>query len=198
MKKSNNQAGFTLLEIMLVLVLLSLGAVAVVINLPSSQEDLAKEEAMRFFHRLQLLNEDAILNGKDFGIRFEAVSNRYKFLELTQDGWQLTDSDYFSERKIDSGLKLGFVLGSDAWNSNQSLFDNTTLFDEEMFAEFKDKKQQKPPQVFVLSSGEITPFEVSLFADNQKESESRWRVKALESGLIELLEPGDSGAEDSQ
>ncbi|WP_375752158.1 type II secretion system minor pseudopilin GspH [Vibrio sp. HN007] len=199
MNRIRTSAGFTLLEIMLVLVLLSLGAAAVVINLPDSEEDIAKEEARRFYHRLQLLNEEAILNGKDFGIRFEESAGRYRFLELTQDGWQLSESKYFTERKLEDGGKFEFTLGSNAWNNNDSLFDGTTLFDDEMFAELeKEKKQQKPPQVFVLSSGEITPFSLGFGFDDKKDIEQKWRVKTLESGVIELLAPGDAGLEAPQ
>lgn len=197
MNRIRTNTGFTLLEIMLVLVLLSLGAVAVVINLPASQEDLAKEEARRFYHRLQLLNEDAILNGKDFGIRFEESTGRYRFLALTLDGWQLSETKFFTEREVELSYK--FSLGSSAWNKNESLFNNTSLFDDEMFADLeKEKKQQKPPQVFVLSSGEITPFSLSFSADEKKQNLETWRVYALESGVIELLAPGEAGSEEAQ
>lgn len=63
--------GFTLLEILLVLVLLSMSAVAVIATLPSKQNDDAKEVAESLYQRLQLLNEEAILSGLDYGLRVD-------------------------------------------------------------------------------------------------------------------------------
>ena len=62
---------FTLIEILLVLVLLSLTAVAVIATIPTNAKDVAKQYAHSFYQRVQLLNEEAILSGLDFGIRVD-------------------------------------------------------------------------------------------------------------------------------
>ncbi|MCV6036365.1 prepilin-type N-terminal cleavage/methylation domain-containing protein, partial [Escherichia coli] len=85
MRKHN---GFTLIEILLVLVLLSLTAVAVITTLPTSQKDLTKQYAQSFFQRLQLLNEEAVLSGKDFGVRVDDTKKTYTLLSLTAEGWK--------------------------------------------------------------------------------------------------------------
>ncbi|WED21929.1 GspH/FimT family pseudopilin [Vibrio sp. JC009] len=191
-------AGFTLIEIMLAMVVLSLGTVAVVMSLPATQEDLAEEEARRFYHRLLLLNEDAVLNGTDFGLRFEVPENQYRYLKLTGEGWQLFESKRYQTKELDEALSFSFSLGNSAWNRNESLFEQSSLFDDQMFAEFKEEKKEKPPQVFVLSSGEITPFNLSIQAQSVKREEDAWRVIALETGEVKLLAPGESleGAEE--
>ena len=76
MKKTTAQ-GFTLLEILLVLVLLSLVAVAVVATLPGNKTDHAKQDATRLYQRLQLLNEEAVLSGRDFGLRIGKNNTSY-------------------------------------------------------------------------------------------------------------------------
>lgn len=63
--------GFTLLEILLVLVLVSASAVAVIATFPVSVKDEAKISAQSFYQRLLLLNEEAILSGQDFGVRID-------------------------------------------------------------------------------------------------------------------------------
>ena len=55
--------GFTLLEILLVLLLVSLASVAVISTLPNRAEDNAAY-AQALFHRVQLLNEEAMLVGE--------------------------------------------------------------------------------------------------------------------------------------
>ncbi len=71
------------------------------------------------------------------------------------------------------------------------LFNPGSLFDEEMFADKKEEKQEPPPQLFVLSSGEVTPFVLSVFPKGQPRDE-QWRVEAQENGTLRLLAPGDS------
>lgn len=181
-------AGFTLIEIMLVLVLLATSSVAVMMTLPESKEDKAKDEAARFYHLIQLLGEDALLNGYDYGIRVEP--NRYQFLELTGKEWKpVSGSRYFTEVKMDEGIRLDVEIGSYSWQDKDRLFKPGSLFNEDLFAEQTDKDKIKPPQVFVMASGEFTPFTLTFEADGE---EHYWRVQADEVGLLHLLPPGET------
>lgn len=179
----------------MVLVLLSLGAVTVVMSLPDNQQDLAREQAERFYHRLQLLNEDAILNGRDLGIRISEPDRHYAFLQLTAKGWQQYESKQFSENTLPDGLTLGFELGSSAWQDNDSLFNQESLFDEQMFAELEEEEIVRPPQVLVLASGEITPFTLMIMPAERAQAGQRWLVVVRESGAIQLLAPGERDEE---
>lgn len=183
MNKKNT--GFTLIEIMLVLVLMSLSAVAVIINLPDSKQDIAKEQAQRFYYRIQLLNEHAILNGKDLGIRVDEKKGTYSYLQLENNGWQVFENKTYVETQLQDGVLLSLELGSDAWLQNESLFKQESLFDEDRFADFDKEKKIKPPQLFVLSSGEMTPFRLSIFSEEDKYN--GWVVDVKESGSIDLV-----------
>lgn len=187
MKRKN--AGFTLIEIMLVIVLMSLSAVAVIFNLPDSKQDIAKEQAQRFYYRIQLLNEHAILNGKDLGIRVDEKKGTYSYLQLESDGWQLFENKIYTETTLQDGVKLSFELGGDAWSQNESFFKQESLFDEDMFAELESENKIKPPQLFVLSSGEMTPFRLSIFSVEDKDND--WVVDVKESGSIDLIHAQD-------
>ncbi len=188
------QKGFTLIEIMLVLVLLSLSAVAVIVNLPDSNEDLANEQAYRLYQRLQLLNEDAVLNGQDYGLWADEVKGRYRFVYLSLDGWQLVDDNpTYSEMELEPELALSLHMGDETWAQDDRLFKPGGLFDEEMFADEEKKKKKLPaPQVMVLSSGEITPFIISFYPNVGNEEQDGWRIKVSEAGLITLHAPGES------
>ncbi|ENM3888120.1 type II secretion system minor pseudopilin GspH [Vibrio cholerae] len=185
--------GFTLLEILLVLVLVSVSAVAVIATFPVSVKDEAKISAQSFYQRLLLLNEEAILSGQDFGVRIDVDMRRLTFLQLTADkGWQKWQNDKMTNQTtLKEGLQLDFELGGGAWQKDDRLFNPGSLFDEEMFADKKEEKQEPPPQLFVLSSGEVTPFVLSVFPKGQPRDE-QWRVEAQENGTLRLLAPGDS------
>ena len=110
-------AGFTLIEIMLVLVLLATSAVAVVSTLPNNKRDEVKEQALRFHHLAQLLGEDAMLNGVDYGIRIEP--HQYHFLKLTQNGWQPLDGvKFFTDVKLETGITTTVTIGG-AWKDKE-------------------------------------------------------------------------------
>lgn len=187
-----SKRGFTLLEILLVLVLLSLSTVAVIATLPSSGKDEAKQYAMSLYQRLQLVNEEAILSGKDFGLRVDEKTSRLVFLALDDKGWQPLESKKMTtEIQLPEELAMQFELGGDAWKNDDRLFKPGSLFDEEMFAEEKEQEKQRPPQVFILSSGELTPFVLSIYPNTQ-DAEQGWRVIVKDNGEIKLLEPGAS------
>ncbi|HHF3128479.1 prepilin-type N-terminal cleavage/methylation domain-containing protein [Vibrio sp. Vb2131] len=194
MRKHN---GFTLIEILLVLVLLSLTAVAVLSTLPTSQKDLSKQYAQSFFQRLQLLNEEAVLSGKDFGVRVDDAKSTYALLSLTSEGWQpLKLKQIPSKTKLEEDITLQLELGGGAWDNDERLFKPGSLFDEDMFAEEEDEKKIEPPQVFIFSSAEVTPFTLSFFPQNGDAFNDGWRVIGKESGQILLLAPGEEVKED--
>lgn len=196
--KIKREVGFTLIEIMLVLVLLSVSSMAVIMSLPESRDDHLEEQASRFYQLVQLLNEDALLNGMDYGIYFNQERQEYRFMTLTSDGWQpLEKSRFFTEVKIEKDIEFEMELGGSAWADDDRLFEPGSLFDEDMFADVEKDKKPKPPQVMVLSSGEVTPFLFRLFPvkvsgnlDNQT-----WLIKADESGVITLDKPGEEDDE---
>ncbi|MBD8514848.1 type II secretion system minor pseudopilin GspH [Photobacterium sp. 2_MG-2023] len=186
-------AGFTLIELMLVLVLLATSAVAVVMTLPAPKNEVLKEESQRFYYLVQLLGEDAMLNGRDYGVRVDRQG--YQFFELDPKGWQpLKDSRYFSEVTLPDTLGMEVKVGSDAWQDEDRLFEPGSLFDEDLFASEEDEKA-KPPQIIVMSSGEYTPFTVSFDASGEGDI---WTVEADEVGQLHLLEPGATREESGQ
>lgn len=185
MKRS---AGFTLIEMMLVLVLLATSAVAVISTLPDNKRDEVKEQAVRFHHLAQLLGEDAMLNGVDYGIRVEP--HQYNFLQLTQDGWQpLEGAKFYTDVKLDNAITAQVEIGG-AWKDKDRLFKSDSLFkDEDLFTKSDEEKKKIKPQIVVMASGEYTPFTLSFEVDGENQF---WRVSADEVGNLVLLKPGET------
>ena len=181
-------AGFTLIEIMLVLVLLATSAVAVVSTLPNNKHDEVKEQAVRFHHLAQLLGEDAMLNGVDYGIRIEP--HQYHFLKLTQNGWQPLDGvKFFTDVKLETGITTTVTIGG-AWKDKDRLFKSDSMFkNDDIFKKSDQEQKQLPPQIVVMASGEYTPFTVSFEVDKQHQF---WQVVADEVGNLVLLTPGQT------
>lgn len=188
-----NQKGFTLIEILLVLVLLSVASVAVISTLPQKSSDDAKQQAQALYHRLQLLNEEAILSGKDYGVRFDEKRSSYQLLALSEEGWQkLSDGELPQSTALPDGLAMVLQLGGNVWKDEDRLFKPGSLFDEDMFSEVEDEKKVPTPQVFIMSSGELTPFSIAIYPQNLSVEQDAWQVVAKENGQIIILAPGEN------
>ncbi len=190
--------GFTLIEILLVLVLLSVASVAVISTLPQKSSDAAKQQALSLYHRLQLLNEEAILSGRDFGLRVDEKKSKYYLLALQQEGWKpLEDAQLPSEVTLPDELVMQLELGGNSWKDEDRLFKPGSLFDEEMFSELEEERKVLPPQAFIMSSGEVTPFSIAIYPQHLSIERDAWHVVAKENGEIIVLAPGESDDEEN-
>ncbi|SEG50837.1 general secretion pathway protein H [Vibrio hangzhouensis] len=182
-----------MLEIMLVLVLLSVSAVAVISTLPQRQDDQLKQDAQRLYQRLQLFNEEAMLAGKDFGIRVDEDKKQYVFLELKPDGWQLAELNGIpGQTQMPDGLAIKLDLSTGVWEDDDRLFEPGSLFDDDMFADVEKKnKPEKPPQVFILSSGEITSGVFVIEPINRAMKAQSWYVEVKENGQVIVMDDKD-------
>ena len=192
------QTGFTLIEIMLVVVIIAMGATMIVMTLPNNKNDVIEKAALQFYQKLQLLNEDAVLGGKDYGIRIDDKKSKYTFLTLNWEGWaEMTDHRYFHQQELDQKVHLKLDIGSSVWEQKtDSFFDSDTLFEDDKFADIGNDKQVSPPQIWVSSSGEMTPFELIFYIQGNDPDQKGWRLKANESGELHLFAPGEDKQDD--
>lgn len=136
--------GFTLIEVLLVVLLIAICAVAVISTLPTNKKDYAKKSTQLLYQRLQLLNEEAILNGEDFGIRIDETKSRYTIMTLGEKGWQEKKLDDMpTETTLPSDLSIKFELGGGVWKDNDRLFEPGSLFEDSKFEDSEKEKKRK-------------------------------------------------------
>ncbi|MYM60824.1 type II secretion system minor pseudopilin GspH [Vibrio sp. OCN044] len=186
------RAGFTLLEILLVLVLVSLASVAVISTLPTSAKDESKIQAKSLYQRLLLINEEAMLSGRDYGLRVDEKKSAYYLMTLETEGWKKLNIDQIPyETKLEDSVVIALSLSGSTWDDDR-LFKPGGLFDDDLHVDLFEKKKLPPPQIFIVSSGEVTPFTVSIYPQRGDEEQDAWKVIAKENGQIVLLAPGES------
>lgn len=172
MRKSLSQSvsarrGFTLLELLLVLMLVGLASAYVVYNaFGVSQAKLLEKQVNRFNVVLNLASDFAVMNQRQLGIRIDENKRQYLFLALDdEDKWQVIEDDQvLATYTLPEPFTLSLSLDELPWQEDDSFFD-TNLFDEELSVQEdgvsigeKEPPPPPPPQIFVMSSGEITPF----------------------------------------
>jgi general secretion pathway protein H len=91
--------GFTLLELLVVLVIVGITLGAVSFNAMPSERQILQNDAQRIALLLQLARDEAIVRNRP--IAFEADAERYRFLIFEDNKWQaLQNDDMFREREF--------------------------------------------------------------------------------------------------
>lgn len=99
MQRARGARGFTLVEVMVVMVIIGITLGLVSLNaIPSPRQDLQKE-AQRIALLLQLARDEAIVRNRL--IAFDANSERYRFLVRNETRWdQVINDDLLRERNF--------------------------------------------------------------------------------------------------
>lgn len=132
--------GFTLLELMVVMVLIGVLLGMVGLTSGNAPASLARQEANGLIHVLQTLREQAVLEGREYGLRLEPGG--YQVLRFEGQEWRPAGSAY----RLPQGLQLRLEQPGQA-------------------PVLGDRPAQ--PHVLLLSSDESTAFTLHLLADQQ-------------------------------
>jgi general secretion pathway protein H len=118
-------------------------------------------------------------------------------MSLNSEGWQEVEFEKIpSTTELPEELSLSLKLGGGAWQDDDRLFNPGSLFDEDMFADLEEKKKPKPPQIYILSSAELTPFTLSFYPNTGDSLQDGWRIRVQDNGVIRLLQPGEEDEEE--
>lgn len=183
-----NAKGFTLLEIMLVLLLMGMISVGVVMTLPNSVNNEGSQQwhAQRFSTLLQFAEDHALVTNSELGIEFEQQQYTFAIYDLKKKKWQpFEDSRINGPIELPEGIKAEYKLSGSVWDEIEQEADDPFL-EKEYLVEIKGKKKQIKiePQVYIMSSGEVTPFTYQ-FSENENSTQTSM-VKVSMSGEIEI------------
>ncbi|MCF1427445.1 MAG: type II secretion system minor pseudopilin GspH [Shewanella sp.] len=166
------QAGFTLLEVLLVILLMGLAASVVVLSINNSgpKQELERQ-ARQFMATTEMVLDEVVLSGQFVGLVVDDHS--YQFV-LRKDGkWvPLQKGRLIGKREFDDEIELSLVV--EGLPLVQDDEDDDSWFDEpfkEADVGLSEKDKELNPEVFLFPSGEISGFELSFLTkdDNNKE-----------------------------
>ena len=168
-------AGFSLLELLMVVAIVGLLVQAVALSWRSigSDQEL-QQETGRLRGMLDLLNEEALMQSRDYGVMFTETGYRFYVFDYQRLEWVEPQADRLLEPHTLRPL-LSMALELDGR-------------DVPLEPDFESQDIENPePQVMVLSSGEITPFTLEM---SRVGVEGRFELTAELNGDVEVRQEG--------
>ena len=167
--------GFSLIELLVVVFIIGLFAGMAVLSLNVAGVDRELErEARRLRSLLDTLVDEAVLQTRDYGVLF--TSNGYRFFVYDYQSLSWLDpvgDGFLSEHMFAEPLAMTLFL------------EDREVALETVYVPVSG--QQPQPQVMLLASGDITPFEAHLFRDP---TGGRYLLEGTLDGSLEVTRSG--------
>jgi general secretion pathway protein H len=153
--------GFSLIEILVVVVIIAIVSAIALLSLGLLGEDRELEtEARRLASLVEVAQDEAIMQGREFGLEFMQTSYRFVEYDPLINQWgELFFDDMFRQRNLPEDVEFELFL-----EGQLVLLDtDPTEFEEpDEDAPVRDASQTYSPHVLIFSSGDVTPFELAI------------------------------------
>ena len=176
MPQARREGGFTLIELLVVIVILGglVGLAVLSIGNTSSSREI-RDEAQRVATLISLMADEAVLDSREYGLLFD------------RDGYRAMSYDEADARWRDVGDREAHQAPE--WMRLELELDGTPLQlvatvkredDPAGLSDDEDRERRRAlrvqPQLLILSSGELSPFTLTL--SDQRPGGSRWTVSS--------------------
>jgi general secretion pathway protein H len=172
--------GFTLLEILVVLVIIGVIITMATLSIGVLGSDpQSEDEARRFWAVLRQAREEAELQAIDLAIFVGATDYEFLRFDTRRNQWQpMVDDKLYAQRTLPEGLRFRL------WMEGREIVLKPGLPDRSK----KDEGEKWPPQLTVLSSGDVVPFELQIERDG---APALWRMTSLADGDLRVEQRKD-------
>ncbi|NWN90553.1 type II secretion system minor pseudopilin GspH [Marinobacter adhaerens] len=168
-----NNRGFTLIEILVVLVLVGLLASLAVFTMGgNSQQRALKNQVRELYLLMQTASDQAVLNNLELGLVLEETGYRFVAYANETGKWTASGERIFQAREFPEWLVA-------------------TRFIESEAPRLATAEDELKPDVVFFSSGETTPFELEFTVGS--ETDYTHVLAADGVSAIEWRRPGDDG-----
>jgi general secretion pathway protein H len=164
--------GFTLVEVLVVVVLIAIVATYAVLSIGTLGRDSQLEtETDRLYTLLGVVKEQAEMQHRDHGMRLE--EGRYAFLrfDVRSGEWREVANDkLLRARELPEGLRMRLWL-----DAREAVL--------KPLPPKKEKEKPVPPQVILFANGDLTDFELRL---EREDSDHSATIRGSADGKLEV------------
>ena len=166
MRHRSFQPGFTLIELLVVVVVIGVIVSIGLLSLGVLGDDRQlRREAFRVGSLLEVAQDEAVMQGREFGL--EILQSSYRFVEFDpfQRRWaEIATDDHFRARQLPDGIEFDLLLE----NKSVLLEIDAEDLTEEDADENSNSRNEFAPHILIFSSGDSTPFELRI-VDRERE-----------------------------
>ena len=156
--------GFTLVEVMVVVVIIGILINFTVLSLRSqSPSDRLQEESQRLMSLIRVAGEEALLRSRFIGV--DVSETGYGFLRLEEETWHPVTDSLFRNRELPDDMSISLTTAQPPGDDDD------------------DDKEKRTPEIILLNSGELTPFDLKL---TTLHSDDYYRLSGNETGELTL------------
>jgi len=189
--------GFTLVELLVVLVIIAVIVSIAVISLSAlGRNPPAEKAAQQIADLAGLAAEQAVMQGQEYGLRVEP--HAFEFYVYDGRQWtQTKDDELFRRHDLGPDVNLSLVLeGTPAKlappPSTASDPTAAAAMSQSPTSAGVEDPNRPVPQVLLLSSGELLPFEIDVTGNDGRQS---YVVKGSLLDGIQMIPPDDAAAQ---
>nr|VFK36401.1 MAG: type II secretion system protein H [Candidatus Kentron sp. SD]VFK38654.1 MAG: type II secretion system protein H [Candidatus Kentron sp. SD] len=171
---NRGNSGFTLLELMVVIVIIGIASTMAITSMDFSKSDNAGNEAKRLVDLIRFAIDESIITNSNIG--FELTPGGYRFLRSEYDkqgmkSWRVLETDSVLCPRVLSDIMISVPINT-----------NSTIAEIKMPP--PEGNDHAPwPQIIFLSSGEITPFQLSV---SDRDKIDQYRILGKWDGTVVL------------
>lgn len=178
--------GFSLIEIMVVIVLIGLMASAVQFTFSGNDpEKLLDKESQRFSAIFNTAAEYSMLNNIELGLVVE--DNTYQFVAFDGETWvATTDTPFLAPYTLPENITIVLTLDDLPLDEPPLIYvlhEENEDSDIEFSGSELDEEKKLIPQVYILSGGDLTPFSLRFQLTDRFDEDTY--VSYLVSGLYD-------------
>ncbi|GIU19404.1 type II secretion system minor pseudopilin GspH [Shewanella colwelliana] len=168
--KMSRQFGFTLMEVLLVVLIMGLAASAVTFTTGGADKQQALERVARqFMASTELVLDETVLSGHFIGIVID--KDHYEFVFYDEGKWKPLQQDrLLAAREMEYDVQMHLTL--EGMPLSQEDEEQDSWFDEPLIEpSAEDKKKFPEPQVLLFPSGEMSSFELAFVSKDERGNE---------------------------
>lgn len=156
--------GFTLFEIIVVVFIIGVIVTFASLSISQHSDRYLEDEAKRLHHLIRLATEEAVYRGQELSLL--VTPHGYSFAMLQGPKWEpIEDDPFFHSREFPETMEVKLIV-------------------DEQEVDLTDR--EKPAQIYLLSSGELTPpFTLVL----KGESDADYRIIGRFTGQVIYQQP---------
>jgi general secretion pathway protein H len=161
--------GFSLIEILVVVVIIAIVSAIALLSLGLLGQDRELEtEARRFASLVEVVQDEAAMQGREFGLEFMVGAYRFVEYDPYSSRWvELLGDDLMRMRRLPEGVEFDLYLEGQRVVLD---FEPADIEEPDRDSMVRDAAEDFAPHILIYSSGDVTPFELALTRRSSQQS----------------------------